>query len=119
MISYVLNGRVALRVLNFLIPYSQKQTFKEYLDYVCSTCKDVKKEKPRLALMQYAKYPLESNVKEESLPLTRLKSPQKLGPIDLTNLFDTDDLSSKINDPFAEFYNQENDFRQELRERQV
>jgi hypothetical protein len=69
--------------------------------------------------MWYAKYPLESDVEEESLPLASLESPQKPGPIDLTNLLDTDDLSSELDDPFAQFYNQENDSGQELRERQV
>jgi hypothetical protein len=119
MIGYVPKGRVASRVPNFPIPRGQTRTFKEYLDHVYSTCEDVKKEKPRLALMWYAKYPSESDVEEESLPPARPESPQKPGPIDLTNLPDTDDLSSEIEDPFEEFYNQENDSGQELRERQV
>jgi hypothetical protein len=119
MVGYVPNGRVASRVPNFPIPHGQTRTFKEYLDHVCSTCEDVKKEKPRLALMWYAKYPSESDVEEESLPPASPESPQKPGPIDLTNLPDTDDLSSELDDPFAQFYDQENDSGQELRERQV
>jgi hypothetical protein len=69
--------------------------------------------------MWYAKYSSESDVEEESLPPARPESPQNPGPIDLTNLPDTDDLSSELDDPFEQFYNQENDSGQELRERQV